>query len=305
MTECNNPASIAQNEGLSDLEWLDLKQTVQNKPEHLDFVLPGFPSGTVGALISPGATGKTMFALQASVSITSGFDMLSFAKMDTSWQPTTTGCVIFLSGEDPAYILRSRIHAISQGLSEEQREAMCNNLLVARLFGSMTDIMTPTWQKWIADVTNKYKPRLVILDPLRRFHMLDENDGGQMTKLLNFLESLCSEHSTSILFLHHTSKAGALAGGDSQQASRGSSVLTDNPRFQANLIGMTSEQAKHLGVDEDARRKYVRLSFPKLNYSEPMPDRWFERGNGGMLQLHDFKKTQSKCRSKGRNRDGF
>ncbi|WP_223930836.1 helicase RepA family protein, partial [Aeromonas caviae] len=36
---------------------------------------------TVGALVSPGATGKTMLALQAAVTVSGGPDMLDFASM--------------------------------------------------------------------------------------------------------------------------------------------------------------------------------------------------------------------------------
>ena len=49
--------------------------------------------------------------------------------------------------------------------------------------------------------------------------------------------------------------------GDAQQASRGSSVLTDNARFQGNLVGMSQGEAKEFDVDESRRRFFVRLSF--------------------------------------------
>ena len=89
---------------LSGFQWLDLRHAVEQAPEPLDFVLPGFKSGTVGALVSPGATGKTMLALQAAVTVSGGPDMLDFASMDTAWR-RTAGRVVFLTGEDPADVL--------------------------------------------------------------------------------------------------------------------------------------------------------------------------------------------------------
>ena len=206
---------------------------------------------------------------------------LDFASMDTAWR-RTAGRVVFLTGEDPADVLNGRFHAIGQRLNPAEREAMFENLSVAPLVGRGADVMTFEWRRWIAGVTRD--ARLVVIDTLRRFHQLDENDGGHMAGLLAYMEQLCRENSTTVLFLHHTSKAGALNGGDAQQASRGSSVLTDNARFQANLVGMTPEQAKQFDVDENCRRNFVRLSFPKINYSAPIPDQWFRRRDGGLLE---------------------
>lgn len=304
MTENSNAINIAQNQGLQDLiTWLDLKKAVETQPEPLDFVLPGFKSGTVGALVSPGATGKTMLALQAAVCVAGGPDTLGLANMDSTWQPVP-GRAILLSGEDPAEILSSRIHAIGKRLlTPEVKDTLFKNLSIAPLIGCGADILSPTWQEWISDVTRE--SRLVILDTLRRFHRLDENDGGEMAKLLAWMEQLCRKNSTSLLFLHHTSKAGALAGGDAQQASRGSSVLTDNARFQANLVGMTVEQAKQHKINEDSRRKYVRLLFPKVNYSAPIPDRWFFRNPGGILEPVDLTGTKPEGEGRPRQRHGF
>lgn len=266
---------------LHGFQWLDLRRAVEQAPEPLDFVLPGFKSGTVGALVSPGATGKTMLALQAAVTVSGGPDMLDFASMDTAWR-RTAGRVVFLTGEDPADVLNGRFHAIGQRLNTAEKQALFDNLSVAPLVGHGADVMTFEWRRWIADVT--LNARLVVIDTLRRFHQLDENDGGHMARLLAYMEQLCRENSTTVLFLHHTSKAGALNGGDAQQASRGSSVLTDNARFQANLVGMTTDQAKQFDVDENCRRNFVRLSFPKVNYSAPIPDQWFRRRDGGLLE---------------------
>ncbi len=266
---------------LHGFQWLDLRRAVEQAPEPLDFVLPGFKSGTVGALVSPGATGKTMLALQAAVTVSGGPDMLDFASMDAAWR-RTAGRVVFLTGEDPADVLNGRFHAIGQRLNTAEKQALFDNLSVAPLVGHGADVMTFEWRRWIADVT--LNARLVVIDTLRRFHQLDENDGGHMARLLAYMERLCRENSTTVLFLHHTSKAGALNGGDAQQASRGSSVLTDNARFQANLVGMTTEQAKQFDVDENCRRNFVRLSFPKVNYSAPIPDQWFRRRDGGLLE---------------------
>ncbi|AXQ15375.1 helicase RepA family protein [Shewanella algae] len=264
-----------------EISWLDLRSAVENEPEPLDFVFPGFKSGTVGALVSPGGTGKTMLALQVAVTVATGADLLNLSDMDSAWR-LVTGPVVFLTGEDPADVLNGRFHAIGRHLNTGQREAMYNNLAVAPLVGFSADMMSGEWRNWIENVTRG--ARLVVIDTLRRFHQLDENDGGHMAGLLAYMEQLCRANRTSILFLHHTNKAGAFNSGDAQQASRGSSVLTDNARFQANLIGMGAAEAETWGVDEECRRHFVRWSFPKLNYSAPISDKWYRRHEGGVLK---------------------
>ena len=42
---------------------IDILAAMQNKPEPLNFVLPGLVRGTVGAIVSPGGAGKRAFAL--------------------------------------------------------------------------------------------------------------------------------------------------------------------------------------------------------------------------------------------------
>lgn len=48
---------------------IDLLSAFRLPPPELDFVWPGFLAGTVGALVAPGATGKSFWALEAAMSI--------------------------------------------------------------------------------------------------------------------------------------------------------------------------------------------------------------------------------------------
>lgn len=89
----------------------------------------------------------------------------------------------------------------------------------------------------------------------------------------------------SIVFLHHASKGAAMMGaGDQQKASRGSSVLVDNIRWQSYLSGMTADEAEEWGVDDSQRPYFVRYGVSKANYGAPFKDRWFRRHEGGVLK---------------------
>uniref|UniRef100_UPI0027E46466 AAA family ATPase n=2 Tax=Pseudomonadota TaxID=1224 RepID=UPI0027E46466 len=48
---------------------IDLRAAFENEPPALDFIWPGFLAGTVGALVAPGATGKSFWALEAAMAI--------------------------------------------------------------------------------------------------------------------------------------------------------------------------------------------------------------------------------------------
>ena len=287
---------------IADFEFLDLRKAIEQEPEPLDFVFPGLLAGTVGALVSPGETGKTMAMLQTAITLSGGADTLKLEGLG-GWicQP---GKVLFLSAEDPAEVLQQRVHALGAHVTREQRQAVYQNLQIAPLVGRGADLMNQGWASWIMQQSEG--KRLVVIDTLRRFHVLDENDGGQMADLVGRLEILCRQAGTTVLFLHHTSKAGGMQSGDAQQASRGSSVLTDNARFQGNLVGMSQGEAKEFDVDESRRRFFVRLSFAKLNYSAPLPDQWYRRTEGGVLlpaQLGGVAAQGYVTKKKGRKND--
>ena len=48
---------------------INIMEAFQQEPPQLDFIWPGFLAGTVGALVAPGATGKSFWALEAAMSI--------------------------------------------------------------------------------------------------------------------------------------------------------------------------------------------------------------------------------------------
>lgn len=92
---------------------IDLRAAFENEPPTLDFIWPGFLAGTVGALVAPGATGKSFWALEAAMAIAcsvAGGDLLRLS-------PAGTGRVVYCAGEDPKVALVRRIHSIGQHLN--------------------------------------------------------------------------------------------------------------------------------------------------------------------------------------------
>jgi len=58
---------------------IDLRAAFKNEPPELDFIWPSFLAGTVGALVAPGATGKSFLALEAAMSVACGASAYSRA----------------------------------------------------------------------------------------------------------------------------------------------------------------------------------------------------------------------------------
>jgi RecA-family ATPase len=248
------------------------------EPPPEDFVIPGFLAGTVGNLVSPGGVGKSLLAGQIGAAI-AGADLLGYDGIKQ-------GKVLILAMEDPITAIGKRLWSFGGALNPEQREAVYENCRWQSFFGFPFDIMQEADFEWLLETAKGY--RLVIIDTLRRVHQCDENDSGQMAAVLNRMEQI-SVTGPSILNLHHTTKyAGANGVGGEQQASRGSSVLVDNVRFQMNLVGVTSEEARQWEIDPELRSYYMRLTVSKQNYGSPVPDRVFQKHAGGVVRPAEF-----------------
>lgn len=249
------------------------------EPEPFDFVLPGLLLGTVGAIVSPGGAGKSMFALQAASAIAGGPDLLGLNLIN--------GKVAYLPAEDPTIALHHRVFALSKRWSMPERQRVRDNLALHSLIGTEPDLFSAHWFDWIESLLDG--KRLLIIDTLRRFHKLDENDSGQMAGVISQMEVMAWRKNCCIVFLHHSSKSAVLGGqSDMQQASRGSSVLVDNIRWQMFLAGMTDKEAKENGVDADLRRNFVRVGVSKQNYGSPHPEAFLRRSEGGILVPAEF-----------------
>jgi len=262
---------------------IDSRRAFEEIPPPMDFVLPGLLAGTVGAIISPGGAGKSMLALELAILVATGFDISGFGQ----GEDRHTGKVAFLAAEDPEISIYHRLHAIGKYLDSNAQEIVHEDIEIEALCGTAIEIMQPESLAMVESfATNR---RLLFLDTLRRFHGLDENSSSEMAMLMSILEGIAKRTSCTILFLHHASKAAAMGGmGDIQQASRGSSVLTDNVRWQMYLSTCSKAEAEGLEIDESMRKYFVRAGVSKQNYGLPTPDIWLRRAEGGVLVPAEF-----------------
>lgn len=259
---------------------LDLADCISQRPPMPEQILPGLIRGTVGGLFAPGATGKSMLALQLSIYRSTGHDWLGFGHCKP-------GRVIVFAAEDPAPILGGRVHDLAAHLSQDERELLKENLHVVPVTSGMPRDLLDGGGTADAIRLEAEGFDLVILDTISRFHTGEENTREDAARAMRQLERI-AEAGPAVVFLGHTSKAAALAGqGDLQQAARGSSVWVDEARWVAFMATCSVDEAKDFGIDEDFRRRFVRYGLSKVNYTEPRPDIWLRRDMGGVLLRHE------------------
>ncbi len=311
----NNTAATATDQKTLDAQMeeenhplhpMDLWNAFKEVPPKLDFVIPGFLAGTVGTLFSPGATGKSFWALEAAMAIAGeGKFGTNPLKLDI----LKCGKVVYIAAEDPEIVLWHRLRSLSVDRNNELKmpddsiKTLMKNLQIVSAVGkgiSLGDKKTQDWQMRIIERYRLKGIRLIILDTLSRVHVLNENDNGEMAGLLQTIEVIAKETGAAILFLHHVNKSSASTGdGDKQQAARGASVITDNARFGASLTKMTAEESERIidtnlsSIVGEARQYYIKLCINKNNYGKPIDDVWYYRGDGGVLEKCEIEVIES------------
>lgn len=263
---------------------IDFAAAATSEPEPLDFVLPGLVAGVFGSVIAPGGVGKSFAMLQTAISVALGHDLFRL------WDDNiTAGRVVILSLEDQREVISQRIWQVCREFPAAA--AADRNIDILDIYGLGFTAATrrrgelALTTAWEALIKYCEGARLVVIDTLSRVMLgLNENDASDMAFVVSCFESLCRKTGASVVVAHHANKAAAAAGaGLEQGATRGSSVLTDNGRWQLNLQHMTVADAEARGIDPSRRLQWVHTNMAKVNYGASNGDRFWKRGAGGVL----------------------
>ncbi len=274
---------------MQDPPRVDMSVAMREPPPPRDEVVPGLAVKQVGMLVAPGGTGKSYLGLELAAAVASGIAVAGGA-MDA---PTTIGRVVYAAAEEPVEELRSRVWSFTQWLrSDPQIDPSVYDRLQQQLdlrsFRGMTpEIMTRDGERgrtWDTFRRLAEGARLLVIDPAARYHAAAEIDNGLMTRLLQHIEAIAEETGCAVLVVHHTSKLATLSGqGETQQAARGASALTDGVRIQWNLSGLAEAEAAELGVEPTQRSFWLKLQVSKANYLPPQEPVYLRRAEGGIL----------------------
>ena len=273
------------------------------KPE-LDFVfMDSLLSSTVGILAGPGAAGKSTLLLLMLMAIATGKDILPGI-----FTPTRAGKVLGIFAEDCEEVLHHRIKTMADTLfffDKEARGLLRENMCVVsvpghdlRLFNDEQRKKAETvFYQTVLEIAKGIDDlRLLVIDPLSRFHGENENDNGAGTFFISLLERIAQATGAAVICSHHVGKFTSrdnkgsfnLETAMAQDAARGASGLTNGARWQCNLFGLPDDAVKkHLGITGATPGQYLALRVCKKNYGKPEPVHFLERGQGGMLQPVD------------------
>jgi hypothetical protein len=143
-------------------------------------------------------------------------------------------------------------------------------------------------------IISEFRPDLVFLDTLSRFHGVDENDNPAMTAACGVMEEIMDEYGCNVIMLHHVSKAtedcvnkeDELVKALSQTAIRGASSLAGAVRF-AIVFVLLGKGLAGSSLGDDAKAKalgsYVAVKAAKKNIGAPEPRFYLGKGENGLL----------------------
>ena len=251
------------------------------------------PVGKVALMVARGGTGKSQLSIQMAISVATGTAFIS------TWPIVEFGPAIMLCAEDDEDEIHRRLLKAANEMALLAADPACfyerlrSNLFIKSVTGVNVQLTSMELSKEISPTDNVEKllhtvreikdVKLITLDPVSRFRGGQENSAEDTTRFVEVMERIAKETGATVLSIHHVNKASGSSGEQMQEASRGSSALTDGVRWQANLAAMTSAEAKEYGVNEEDRPYYLSLSITKNNYAPPQPKQILKRGSGGML----------------------
>lgn len=241
--------------------------------------------GQLSTLVAPPGAGKSTFyvalaaALQANRSDLIGYEICE------------PGGTIIANLEDPETEQKMRWHAFtsSQGIDPRALAKGVHYLDRTKTKG-LFYVSSRTGKaigegpalEWLRYLVRTRRPKLVVLDPFKNVHGLDENDNSDINAVTTILADFAAKLDVAVLLVHHTRKppeAASTSYAGNMDTARGASALGGATRWMGTIYGMAQEDAIALGVSEAERRTFLRVDDAKNSYGEKSDNpRWFRRG---------------------------
>jgi len=191
-----------EHEGDLDIKTLwDYKHLKKNK----DFIIDGFlyPK-TTNMLYSPPAEFKTLIAEDLGMSIASG---KPFMNMKTKKQP-----VLYCDGENSDTNIKDRLEKFKKGKKIKRWKIPFYVLKNGILLDEKKQVHLG-FICGLEKAIEKYKIKVLIFDTLHRFAFYDENRADDINLLYTkVFKPLIEDYKITIIFLHHSTKAGGYRG---------------------------------------------------------------------------------------------
>lgn len=165
----------------------------------------------VGLLAGPPKSCKTFLALDLAVSVASGTAALGRFPIEAP------GPALVFLAEDAREHVRERLESLCQ-----HRGLDIDRLDLVVITATLLRLDTREDQDRLRATLCRFKPRLLLLDPLVRLHSCNENDAGEISRLLSYFRDLQRTFDVAVMLTHHMAKKHRAHPG---QALRGSSDI--------------------------------------------------------------------------------
>jgi len=172
----------------SKLRRLDVSRMVRENPPAVPWVIEGLVvRGALTILNGREGEGKSLLAMALAAGVALGD---SQAGMNCH-----TGKVLIVDTENGEYETHRRVHALGLPSSVEMFEPAD---------GQRFDLRTDLGD--LDRLLAEHKPDLLVLDSLRSLWGGEENDSGEVAKVLDPLRNLVRKHGAGTILLHHSGK---------------------------------------------------------------------------------------------------
>ena len=168
------------------------------------------PAGALALLLGRPKVGKSLLAIDLLACVARGEPFLE--------RPTRPGPTLYVPAEDSPAVLRQRLRA----RLGDDRDLPLVVLPADGTLDQAVHLDDVASFRRLARTIVDLRPRVVVLDPFREFHRLDENDADTMAALLRPLRQLARGTGTLLVLVHHRGKRGT----DASLAARGSTAIT-------------------------------------------------------------------------------
>ena len=248
--------------GVADNEYI----TKELAPAIIDGVLR---QGHKMLIAGPSKAGKSFLLMQLAVAIATGGKWIDHFECKE-------GKVVYINFEIDSNSCYNRIVAILVALGYEPdkvKQQLAENLLIMNMRGKSEEIkeLTPKLVKRL----KKYQPNAVIIDPIYKIIMGDENNASDMGKFCNEFDKLCNETGASVILCHHHSK-GAQGNKKSMDRASGSGVFARDPDALVDVIPLDLSKELRSSLQDDGSFPFrMEFSLREFAYHEPV-DLWFE-----------------------------
>jgi len=242
------------------------------------WIAPGYLiRGQVSLLAGAGGAGKSMLSLGYAVSLVLG-------KPWGRFQPRHQCRVLVFNAEDDGAEQRLRLSAAlrqwdvdPKALGESLIRAGYDEAAPLIDYDPSTGLASPTAAMVeVEEQITKHKPDVVVFDPLVELHTAGENDNQALRAVIAQFRGLAKRHQHASLILLHTRKGSSQAHGDADSI-RGAGAIVGAGRVALTCCVMTPDEARDLGLPENAHQHFFRVDGAKSNYAPLRDAEWYER----------------------------